>query len=217
MLENVGLNPWVRIWVEPRRTIAAIVKYNPGYLFPLLAAIYGLPMLFHFAQNLSLGQNYSLTAIIIVCLILCALAGTIGITIVTALLTWTGKWIGGKGSFKNIRAAVAWSNVPIVINIAMWFVLIGFFGNQVFLANFPEMAFMGKELGIVSLVYLIESIMSIWSFIIMLHTLGEVQGFSAWRALLNVIIPFVLVMIAVWIIVVIFMQFGTSGAPQITS
>lgn len=217
MFAKLGLNPWRKIWVQPRKTISAIVRYNPSYLFPLMSAIYGLPMLFSFAQNLSLSENFSLIGIIIGCIVLSVFIGMLGITIVSGLLYWTGKWVGGTGSFKNVRAAVAWSNVPITINILMWFVLIAIFKSQTFMTAFPETAFAGKDLGIVSFVYLVQSVMSIWSFFILLHTLGEVQGFSAWRALLNVIIPFVMVMIAIWILVVIYMQIMTAshmGAPQ---
>jgi len=34
----------------------------------------------------------------------------------------------------------------------------------------------------------------------LLKTLGEVQGFSAWKALLNVVIPLVIVVAAIWLV-----------------
>ena len=49
-------------------------------------------------------------------------------------------------------------------------------------------------------VFFVQSIASIWGFVIVLQALGEVQGFSAWKALLNVIIPFGLLLLITWAI-----------------
>jgi hypothetical protein len=49
----------------------------------------------------------------------------------------------------------------------------------------------------------------VWGFIILLHTLGEVQGFSAWKALVNVIIPVVIVVGAWLLLGWIFMGTGS--------
>ena len=106
--------------------------------------------------------------------------------------------LGGKGSFQTVRAAVAWSNVPNFVTVLMWVVLLMVFGAQVFNRNFSEMQFVGYRAGILFLVMLVESIVSIWGFIILLSTLREVQGFSIWKAILNVVIPFVAVVAVIW-------------------
>jgi Yip1-like protein len=40
------------------------------------------------------------------------IAGIIALYIGSALIRWTGHWIGGKASARTIRAAMAWSTVP---------------------------------------------------------------------------------------------------------
>ena len=194
-----GHNPWLQIWIEPRATIRSIVATNPKFRFTTLSAIYGFPIALNFAQNTSLANTLPIWAIILASLILCPFIGMIGISICAWLLKFTGRWIGGRGAFTSVRAAVAWSNVPSAVSILMWFVLLGVFGRQVFQKEFAETAFVGYQAGVVFLVFLIQTVVSIWGFILLLKTLGEVQGFSAWKALLNVIIPFVLIVAIVWV------------------
>ena len=200
MPDELGFNPWLKIWVEPRETIRRIVKFDPKYRFYLLSFIYGFPMLLHLAQNLSLGQSFSAIGIVIGSLVLALLAGMLGIYVVSGLLFWTGKWIGGKGSFQEVRSAVAWSNVANVINSILWLILVGLFGSSLFLNTFTDTAFVGRQLAIVGVIGLVQLVVAVWAFIILLKTLGEVQGFSAWKALLNVVIPFFIVTAAIFVL-----------------
>lgn len=195
-MEKLPFNPWLNVWVHPRQTIRAIVDTNPNYRFYILAAIYGFPTLLQVAQSFSLAQTTSLPIIIGIALVLSVLVGWVGITILTALLFWTGKWIGGAGTYRNIRAAVAWSNVPNIVDVAIWVILMFTFGSQLFTQEFANTPFTGTALTIVTTLFFVQVIAAVWGFILFLKMVGEVQGFSAWRALLNVIIPFVLLFAA---------------------
>ena len=193
-------HPWISMWVRPRETIRAIVKKNPRQSFYLLSAIYGFPLLLQMAQNFSLGEVLSFLPILLGALILSLFIGMLVITVISGLLSWTGGWIGGKASFLQVRAAVAWANVPNTVNILMWLLMVATFGNQVFTHSFAETPFIGYQLIVVFFAFLVQVMVAVWGFIIGLKALGEVQGFSAWKALLNVLIPFFMVMIGIWIL-----------------
>ncbi len=211
MAGKVSGNPWVSIWTQPRKTIRSIVTTDPKYGFYLLCAVYGLPMAFNLAQSFYLTASIPLWAVILGSLLVCTFLGMIGISISTWLLQVTGRWIGGKGTFQTIRAAVAWSNVPNFVTVLMWIVLLAIFGGSVFAPSFTETRFVGFQAGAVFLIFLIQSVISVWGFIILLHTLGEVQGFSAWKALVNVIIPFVIV-VGIWLL----LGWALSGTGSIS-
>ena len=98
----------------------------------------------------------------------------------------------------GLRAAVAWSNVPSIVTLGMWALLLAVFGSQVFDKEFVQTQFIGYQAGILFLVMLVEMVVSIWGFVILLNTLAEIQKFSIWRALLNVVIPFVGVIALIW-------------------
>jgi hypothetical protein len=209
MAKSIQGNPWLHIWFEPKKTIRSIVNTNPKYGFLFLSAVYGLPLAFNLAQTFALTPAVPLWAIVIGSFILCTFLGIIGISVSAWLLQLAGRWIGGKGNFQEVRAAVAWSNVPNCVTVIMWFILLGIFGSQAFSHAFPETQFVGYLAGILFLIMLIETIVSVWGFIILLNTLAEVQGFSVWRAILNVIIPFVAVVAIIWIFWWIIMGTGT--------
>ena len=199
--EKLGLNPWFRIWVSPRRTIRRIVDIDPGRRFVWLSLIYGFPMLLQIAQSLSLALYFSWPVILITALIFAIFIGMLGITITAGLLTWVGKWIGGEGVFTQVRAAVAWANVPTIVTGIAWIVWICLFKGSLFYDGFLQSGFVGMEKGIIMTLATLQFAASVWSFIILLITLSEVQRFSVWKALLNIILPFVLVVIAMWAVI----------------
>jgi len=209
MAKKAEGNPWLSIWTEPRRTIRSIINTNPKFGFVILSAIYGLPMALNLAQNFSMAAMIPAWAIVLGALIICVFLGMIGISISTWLLQTAGRWIGGKGSFQTIRAAVTWSNVPNIVTVLMWVILLVVFGGSVFNRQFSDTQFIGYQAGIVFLIFLIQSVISIWGFIILLQGLAEVQGFSVWKALLNVLIPFVIVVAIIWLVGWALMGTGT--------
>jgi hypothetical protein len=212
MRQKVSGNPWLSIWTAPRQTIRKIVSTDPKYGFGLLSAVYGLPIAFNLAQNFSFTAMLPLWAILLSSLILCTFIGMIGISVSAWLLQVTGRWINGKGKFQTVRAAVTWAQVPNFVTILMWAILLCVFGSQVMGKGFAETQFTGFQAGIVFVVFLVQTIIAIWSFIILLKALGEVQGFSAWKALLNVLIPFVIVGAIIWFVGWLIWGMGTTGA-----
>ncbi|MCH9625664.1 MAG: hypothetical protein S4CHLAM123_08420 [Chlamydiales bacterium] len=211
--KTLGVNPWATIWTKPRDTIKRIVRYNPKHRFVWLSFLYGFPMLLHTAQNLNLGDTYTTAGIVVVALVLGTFAGMLGIVIASGLIYWTGKWIGGKDNYQNVRSAVAWSNVPNIIAVIAWAVLLYKFQGQLFFEDFEDKNFVGSDMLLVGGATFVQAVISIWSFVILVKGLGEVQGFSAWKGVLNVLIPFFMVGAAIWVISWIFyMGFGVTGA-----
>lgn len=199
MAGQLTINPWKQIWLKPQATIRAIVNFNPRYQLILLSFIYGLPMVLNYAQSMSLIEALPLWAILLASLIVSPFIGILAITISAWVLLWTGKWIGGAGRLETVRAAVAWSNVPNVVSIALWGVLIAVFGGSVLFSEFPAVPFTNYQQGILFIIFLLETIVSIWGLVILFKTLSEVHGFSIWKALLNVAIPVLIIICAGWV------------------
>ncbi|NGX27271.1 MAG: hypothetical protein K940chlam6_01204 [Chlamydiae bacterium] len=209
--KTLGVNPWTHIWIKPRETLKKVVRFNPKYRFVILSFIYGLPMLLHMAQNLSVGEQFNIIGIVIVALVLATFVGMLGLTIASALVYWTGKWIGGKANYFPVRAAVSWSNVPNIFAIIIWAILIYNFRDHIFLSEFDEMNFVGGQMTLITGALFVQAAIAIWSFIILVKGLGEVQGFSAWKGVLNVLIPFFMIGILIWVITWLF--WACNGMP----
>ena len=195
------MNPWFSMWWHPRRTIRQIVATNPDRLVLLLAAIGGIVQGLMGAADKSHGDRSSLPVILLVNLILGPVMGIIGLWVGAALLRWTGGWIGGQADSRRIRTAVAWSNVPMVWSLLLWVPALLLFGAELFTEATPiidaslmlSSLLLGFSIGMV--------VIGIWSSVVCLHALGEVQGFSAWKALLNGLLAMLVVLIPILAIV----------------
>ena len=195
------MNPWFSMWVHPRRTIRQIVATNPDRLVLTLAAISGIVQGLTNASNKSQGEHASLAMLLLVNLILGPVMGIIGLWVGASLLRWTGGWIGGQADSRRIRTAVAWSNVPMIWSLLLWVPALLLFGAELFTKATPiidanlmlSSLFLGFSIG--------TTVIGIWSFVVCLHALGEVQGFSAWKALLNGLLAMLVVLIPILTIV----------------
>lgn len=197
-MESVAGNPWFDILFKPRETMRGIVESNPKRGFRVLYFLYGIPFALNMAQSLSLASHMPVWAIALIALVMSAPMGWAGINITAALFFAAGKWIRGGATFPQVRSAVAWSSVPNIATILMWAVLLSVFSGQVFFKEFAETPFVGYQAAVIFAVFFVQSVASIWGFVILLQALGEVQRFSAWRALFNVIIPFGLLLLVAW-------------------
>ena len=106
-IDTQVMNPWVSIWTKPRATIQQIVDTNPEHLVLLLAAIGGFSSVLDRASTRSLGDKLDWPVIFLIAAIVGPIAGIIALYIGSALIRWTGSWIGGKASSQTIRAAMA--------------------------------------------------------------------------------------------------------------
>lgn len=185
---NKTQSPWASIWVHPRSTIARIVAENPNRSLWLLAAIYGFSSLLNMFQSASLGSALGPLAILLIAIVLSPIWGYIAFAFWSWVVVKTGKWFKGEGTFETVRAAYAWASVPLILNIPLWLLMIFFFGGQLFL-NFPEGYLLSDgQITLLFFILISKVILAVWSLVIYLNALAEVQNYSVLRAILNVIV-----------------------------
>lgn len=181
-------NPWLTIWTEPRATIARIVAGNPNQSLWWLAAIYGFCSLLNLFQSMVLGNAMGTVGILILAIVIAPFYGYVSFSIWSWFVFWVGKWFKGQGTFKTVRASYAWSCVPIIINIPLWVLMVIIFGHQIF-TNFPEAHLLpSSQVFILFAILIVKVILAVWSLVIFLNALAEVQSYSVIRAILNVIV-----------------------------
>ena len=207
-METTPLNPWFSMWLHPRRTIRRIVETNPDRLVLFLAAVGGIVEALINASSDSKGENMSLQAILLTALIGGPLMGVIGLWLGGALLRWTGGWIGGQADSRRIRATLAWANVPLVWSLLLWIPALLLFGAELFATATPILDASTMLSGLYMVFSFGIGIVSIWAFVVFLHALGEVQGFSAWKALGNSILAGLAVLVPLLAIVGIAIALG---------
>lgn len=198
MSQPVQGNPWLTIWTRPRQTLRKILNTNPSKQLAWLYVIYALPITLYFAQVGSFGVQFPAPLVFLLAFILAFVLGFIGIHIGSAFLFWTGKWLGGVGTFKEVRAAVAWSNVPNLVNCLTWIISGCIFGKALFLASFPYLPITDGQRLYMTGVFIAQLVVAVWSLILFFHTVAEAQGFTLWRAFLSAVLALVIVLGLVW-------------------
>jgi len=110
-----------------------------------------------------------------------------------------------------VRAAYAWSCVPLVLSGVIWILLIISFGASLFMSPPVEQILPAGQALFIMILLLGKVILSIWSLVIYLNALAEVQKFSILRAIGNVIVSAIALGIALGILWFIFLH--VVGAP----
>jgi hypothetical protein len=197
-----SIAPFFTIWTEPRATVRRVVDTGPTrYVIALAAtgpAISGLAGQWSKAINGSAGLSVLWPLWVAVTVAFSAALGVISLYIVAAVFKWSGELLGGVASRVEMRAAIAWSQVPaiaaeIVLLIA---VLMG--------VPIPTPHAAGTLPHIDPAFYkvmAVEAVLGIWGFIVSLKCIGEVHRFSAWRALVAVLIPPIIVLVVLGFLV----------------
>lgn len=170
-------NPWISIWANPKQTIRSIVSTNPKKRFFILAAIFGLSFCISNAMAVAVYQNVSIVLSLLVALIISPFIGAVVLYIGAWFLWGIGKWFNGQAPFQHVLAAYAWSRVPTIIVVVMWFLLLAIGG--------PDSIVQYKQDASISFVVLISLIVQIWSIVLLIQSLQEVQGYSVWKAFGN--------------------------------
>lgn len=209
--EAIG-NPWITIWTRPRATIRRIVETDVRYQVVFLAMLAGAlsRLESRWAQVPGAPGSVAFPLMVVASVIVGAILGVIGLYINGALLKWSGSVLGGVANYAEVRAALAWAEVPaiVAVSIGILSILIGTGG--------PLMPFGGSGAESSVSVSLLHAIFGVWSFILVLKGVGEVHRFSAWRALGAIVL--VVVAIAILIALALLLAGGLSRVlhPTVT-
>ena len=204
MSENndADIKPWLSIWVSPRKTIRWIRQKDPDDMVILLASFAGFSEILVSASRLNLGDHLAIPVIFAMAVVLGPFMGIAGLILISVLLWWTGSWLGGESRLNMIRAALAWSFFPIICYSILWIPKYLLLGDVLFESRVVIFGSKGHLL-IVGF-NVLRLMIVIWSIVIFLNCLGEVQKFGIWKALTNSILAAgILILVVLFIAAVI--------------
>lgn len=188
-------NPWLEIWTEPRATIAQVVAENPKRSLWTLAWIYGFCSLMNLFQSIELGAVMGTAGILIVGALLAPFWGYLSLSVWSAFVALVGKWLKGQGTFQTVRAAYAWSSVPLLVNVPLWLLMAFLFGHQLFLSQPHAEVLPYAKVMVLFAILIAKVILAIWSLVIYINALSEVQKFSVLRAIVNLVLAGVVLIV----------------------
>ena len=189
------LNPWFSMWTRPRATIRYLSTNNPQKSVYLLAALGGICQLLDRGVTKSIGEHFSLSVILLLALIAGPISGVVGLYIVASLLELTGQWLGGSGNREDLRLAMAWGGLPLVVMLLIWGVALGVFGHDNFTEAGPDIEQSISDFVVFMSVLISDLVLGGWTMLLWCKAVGEAQGFSAWKAMANLLLAMIVFLI----------------------
>ena len=155
----------------------------------------------------NMGDTFSLWGVITFCIIIGALFGWITYYLYSALISWTGKWLNGKGNTDSILRVLSFALIPSIVSILLLIPQIIIYGNEMFKSDGDIISG-----GIVSNIIVYSSMflefgLGIWTFVLCVIGISEVQKLSIGKSILNLILPVIVIMLPILIIVLIIYGF----------
>lgn len=198
---------FTKIWIEPRRVFKFIndTRYEK-YLY-LLMFLAGVASAFQRSSSKNMGDHSSLFLIVFGCVILGGTLGWISYYIYAALLSWSGKWLNGVGNTSSIFRMMAYAVIPSILGLFFLFLQSAVYGVDYFtdFAGYLEKNMLINVVFWIS--FAIENLLSLATFVFMVIGLSEVQKFSIGKAILNLILPILFIIVPILLIVSISMVF----------
>lgn len=192
------------IWYKPRATVRQGLE-TPSRLFEwIVAACFGITSFLENAKQEHFGDYWSLGLVFTLALIVGPLVGVLSLYVMSSLLRWTGKLIGGRATYAELRTAVAHGWIPFIWTGTLQAVLFALYGKRTFsissLSDIGDFAFLkGIFLGLLP----IWILLGVWIVVISVLCLSEAQGFSGWLALANYVLAFIIMAVAAIVVAIV--------------
>ncbi len=201
-LKSEKYPPFLSMLWAPRRTIRRVIAEDPRRGIKGLAMLLGLSWAFAQAAGGALGDKLRTPVLWVAIVGGGSLVGIGLMYLMGPVLRATAGLLEGKAPLEHVRAAYVWSWVPNISVLPIWFLLLIFFGGEVFSTVQPRFA-PGGFLGLAFQIFvLIDVAMGIWSFNLLIVSLRAVEGFSTWKAASTVILA-LLAMVVVFMLPIV--------------
>ena len=190
--EEIPLNEkeiFTEIWKSPRVVFKFINETGYSKYTTILLVLSGITYMLSNATTRHLGDVMPLWGVLMACLIGGAVFGWLYFYIYAALLSWTGKWLNGVGNTKALLRMISYALIPMLAFIILFIIRIALFGNEVFQREFDIAGKGIPAIGIYVFTYFIELVTLIWTIVLLVIGISEVQKLSIGKALLNMILP----------------------------
>lgn len=184
---------FTKIWTSPRMVFKSINDKRYNKFITVLMILVGILSALNRAMNMNMGDRMNLMSVLIVCVIGGGIFGFLYFYIFAALLSWTGKWLKGKGNTKSLLRMISYALIPSLVVLFLMIIRIVLFGNDEFKSN-VDLFDNGILFTIITLFsILVEIGIGVWTLVILVIGTSEVQKLSIGKAILNLILPVIVI------------------------
>lgn len=128
--------PLLSIWRRPRKAMRQLVERGsllPAFLFAIAS---GIVNAFDFVQTSEIDDSITdETTKLLVTIGGGIVSGIIFLIFLSVLFMYFGRWLGGKGSFRQVSTVVGWAMLPFVGSLIVVVIEFALYGSSAYLAG----------------------------------------------------------------------------------
>ena len=188
-----------KLFTAPKRAFAFIHSYKFEKHLLLIAMLTGVSSALSRAAEQNEGDTFPLWGVVLFSILIGCIFGYITLLFYSFVTNISGGWLKGTASTFDIMRVLTYSMVPSLIKLLMFAIKIAVFGNALFSSGFYVDDFDVFSKVIYYGTSLVSLGVTIWSSVLFVLGLAEVQQFSLGKALLNILLP-VVIMIAIGLV-----------------
>lgn len=132
------------------------------------------------------------------------LFGWITYYIYSALISWTGSWMNGKGNTQSILRVFAYAFFPSIFILILLIPQIAIYGNELFKSDNDLYNLVSTESIVLYIILFVEFALGIWSLVLCVIGISEVQKLSIGKSILNLLLPAILFVFIILVLVFLF-------------
>ena len=191
------------IWIKPKLAFTYLFKYDSNKYVQILLITSALTATFERAISKNIGWYDSYNTSYFIGGLLGGGLMVYAIYYITAwFLHYFGKaFLNGQASAKDFRTVIAWANIPSIASAIFSFIILVIYGSHALSDNYFPISEV-ERIVFISLA-LIQAILGMWTLIITITGVKEIQKFSTLKAFGNILLPFIILVIVFAIIFLI--------------
>jgi hypothetical protein len=181
----------------PRQFFQKIIHQPKDKYFTILFILSNIAVAFSAVKQQEIETTKDLASLVLKPLLNGLLFGWIFTYLYAAMISSLGNWMTGKASAKKIVRVIVYASIPSMIALGILAIKVAMFGKAglgMFDGRLPLSS--GQSAVWISL-GIMQSLLGLWSCIALVIGISEAQQFSIGKAILNVLLPTILIMVLV--------------------
>lgn len=186
------MNPIISIWTQPKATIRYVLEHKTWSYSFLILFLSAISVGFTSFADTEIMPDLPLPVIILLSILSTFIGTIISLFISSALYTWVGKWLGGKGNFKDMVQMSPIASIPLIWMMPINLFLVIVFGKNLFIdmIDTSDADAFGALSAVLLFTNLLTLALGIFSTVILSKGIGIVHRFSSWRGFGTIMIVF---------------------------
>ena len=191
---------YFKIWTQPRVILRHILDNQPGYHVWTFVVFYAVFQAFLPIFYSPFAGRMTLDMLLLIGILISLVIDMGAFYYFSGLGYLLGRLLGGKGTFRDLQTAYAWSYPPACIAIIVlqvsqiptWLRMMAGETNTMALLTVPQMAWQGSG-------RVLSLLLNLWTLVLLVVNVSEAHKISKWRSfglMVLLLIPITLVGIA---------------------